>query len=74
VASRRRVLVPEQRVDPLPGRISSPFTAAQVQIWTLRRETKPSTIVATVRLRFAVSQIGDCFVARATTDVRTKLN
>lgn len=53
------------------GRLATPAERVRQQSWRVRYHHKPAPVRAVVRIRFARDRGGDCFVPRATTDVRT---
>ena len=59
---------------PGPGRLSTPFERVRRQTWRIVFRHKPATIVTRVRLRFAVSRIGECYAPRVRTDTRTDVH
>jgi hypothetical protein len=66
-----------RRVDPPPSDrepLSTPYEHVSQQTWRISWRHEPATIRATVRIRFAVSRIGECYAARASTDTRTTPN
>jgi hypothetical protein len=72
----RRVLSKTQ-IDPAPagpGHVTTRLERVHQQRWHVGWRHAPATLAATVTLAFARSRIGDCYVRRATTDVRTRLH
>jgi len=53
------------------GRLGTPLERLRRQRWRIRYYPPPDPVTAIVRIRFARSRGGECFVPRAVTDVRT---
>jgi hypothetical protein len=76
VESDGRRLFRAQRLDPpdppeQAGRLATPFQRLRRQSWKIRYEHPPAPTLVDVHIRFARNRVGECFVPRATTDVRT---
>ena len=75
VVSDGRPVFKRRQLDPGPrnerGRLATPLERVRQQSWRIRYHHKPGPVLAVVRARFARDRGGDCFVPRATTDVRT---
>lgn len=75
VDSDGRRLFQERKLDPPGpedlGRLATPLERVRRQRWRIRYQHPVAPTLVVVRIRFARNRGGDCFVPRATTDVRT---
>ena len=75
VVSDGRRMFNRRQLDPAAspkeeGRLATPLERVRQQSWRIRYHHKPAPVLAAVRIRFGRDRGGDCFVPRATTDVR----